>query len=105
MGLAERIIHSDTPKPFPSGESIAIHEFTAAMQLYWLGEATENQIKNLFNLDPGQASGLNQLITVFNSQSNDSQKAKWLAKLDACGIYYQNGNLSASQYKSIMGLT
>ena len=93
MGLADRIYHSDTPMPYPSGEYISIHDFSAAMQLYYAGEATENQITNLFNLDDSQASGLSVLITELDGLSTDADKVKWLLKLDAAGIYYQNGRL------------
>lgn len=106
MGLAERLIHSDTPRVYTSADDIPVHEFTAAVELYWLDEASRNNIKNLFSLDTSASNNLDTLLDELDSLavSGVDEQGKWMRKLNACAVFYQNGNLSKSQWKSIMGL-
>lgn len=105
MGLAERIVQSDTATTYPQEDgNIPIHEFTAAISLYATGNATRNQIVNIFNLDAGQAAGLDQLLAAFDALATKADKVEWLMKLEAAGIFFQDGNIDKTQYKTIMGL-
>jgi len=104
MAFADRIQTSPFPKEYPAGSLLPIHELTAAFHLYWLGTATRNQIVSLFNLDASEQVGLDALLAALDGQANETLKVKWLMKLDAAGIYYQNGNITIDQYKAIMGL-
>lgn len=105
MGLAERIVQSDTPTVYPHEDgTIPIHEFTAAMTLLAAGEVTKSQLVTLFAFDATEEAGLDTLIAAYIALPTTADKVMWLMKLEAAGIFFQDGNIDKAKYKSIMGL-
>lgn len=105
MGLADEIQHSDTPQDLTSGP-IPIHTWTAAWELYARGEATANQIKNIFGIESrGCETGMYQLQTQIDDLSTENQKLLHVMKMEAAGLFYENGSIDKTKYKEIMGLT
>lgn len=105
MGLADRLVHSDNPPPNVTTEPIGIHEWTAAFELYCYGEATRTSIINQFGLSTEEQNGLDVLKSNYDALSTALDKHIFLHKLEATGLFYQNGMIDIAKYKSIMGLT
>lgn len=101
MALADRIIHIESGSI--TGD-IPIHEWTSAFTLYAIGEATRNKVINTFSLTSADETGLDALKTTYDGLGTKADKNEFLEKLEAAGIFYQNGTIDTAQYKSIMGL-
>lgn len=105
MGLADEIQHSDTPQDV-TGKPIAIHTWTAALELYVRGEATVTQIDNVFGITArGVRTGLDQLVAQIDALGTENQKLIFVYKMEAAGLFYERGLIDKAKYKSIMGLT
>lgn len=101
MGLADRIVHRDGNTQLGD---IPIHEFTSALTLFATGDATHAQIVNIFSLQPDEESGLTTLEDALSALPDQAAKSVWIAKLEAAGIFYQNGAIDKAKYMQIMGL-
>jgi hypothetical protein len=103
MALADRIVHQDPVTSAPVGD-IPVHEFTAAFNLYVLGEATRAQVIAVFSLTAADETGLDTLKTTYDALATLSDKLEFKMKLESAGIFYQNGKIDKTKYMSIMGL-
>lgn len=103
--LVDRLQNPFTKEAVIAGgeEMIAIHKFTAALVLYATGDATANNIKNVFNMDASASAQLDTLLSVLDAIATAVEKSIWLQKLEAAGLYYEDGTIDSTQYKNIMG--
>jgi len=103
MGISEKIIHFDTVNNSYTG-NIPIHEFTAAVGLYFVGSITAEKVISEFNLDSDDINDLQNIKSAFDALSTVSEKAIFLQKIEWAGIFYQNGKITASQYANIISV-
>lgn len=106
MGLADRIVHAEIAIPYASGEAIPIHYFTASLELYQNGKATYNQIKNVFKMTDGEASGLLKITDKIDelAASGSYYQVQFIRRIDAAGMFYERGIIDKAQYIDIVGL-
>jgi len=101
MALADRIKHRVDGVSYGD---IPIHEWTAAMTLLALGEITRQDVVDTFSLTAADETGLDALIATYTALSTKADKVEWLNKLECAGIFYQNGVITETKYKNILGL-
>lgn len=103
--LIDRIENPATRETVISGgeRMISIHKFTSALVLYSQGHATKNQIISKFSLDNSAQIQLNVILTVIDNLSTDIDKVLWFQRLEAAGLFYEDGTRDSAWYKSVMG--
>lgn len=105
MGLADELQRSDPALDLTTGP-IAIHRWTAALELYARGEATAAQIDAIFGITArGVSAGFNQLIAAIDALGTENQKLLFVMKLEAAGLFYESGTIDKDKYRQIVGLT
>lgn len=97
MALIDRIVHSATG-------DIPIHEFSAAIFLWANGDITRQNIIDLWSLSVDDVTGLDALKVKIDAESTVAAKSNWIHKLESAGLFYANGVITATKYKSIMGV-
>lgn len=101
MALAGRIQHPG----MGDVESIAVHQFTALISLYFQGkpEVTLQKVIDAFNLDTQEQNQVAILKATYDVLSANQQFI-WLLNLEWAGVAYEKGTITTAEYKSIMGL-
>ena len=83
-------------------ESIASHEWSAALALYAFGIVDRAKIITEFELEVSDESQLDVLLASIDALDADG-KAKYHGRAEALGIFLEKGSLTKAQYKSLMG--
>lgn len=98
MALVDRLAHD------PGVESIANHEFSAAMYFWAKGEITRQNVVNAFNLSATDEIQLDELADYYTGLSTEDRQ-EFHSRLEAAGILLEGGHLTKSQYGNLLGLT
>lgn len=100
MALIDRIFHDD-PDP---GRYISNHAFSAAVWFWAEGELTRAQVVAAFNMTAADEVQLDELQTFYTSRTAD-EKLHFHSDLEAAGILAEQGLITKTKYKSLLGLT
>lgn len=99
MALVDRLQHVGSV-----GDTvITIHDFTAGLVLLANGSITRAQMISIFNLVGSDVSDLDALIAKYNSKADAVSKITFIWVIESAGLFYENGTINATQYKSILG--
>ena len=83
---------------------IPVHEFSAALLLWALGEITRANVITVFNLEPADEAQLDQLAAHYTGLSA-SDKQSFHSRMEAAGVALQGGYISKAKYISFLGMT
>jgi hypothetical protein len=100
MALTDRLMH---PTNLPVSGLIPVHQFTAGFMLWCNGEVTRNQFLNRFNITAsGEINGVDALKAKYDSLGTEIEKIIYIWKLEAAGLFYEDGTITDTKYKTIM---
>lgn len=74
------------------GDSIAVHQFWAAMREVHFGEVTVAQFKSFFNITGQDATELDQLIALYQAKSTDAEKLEFVDNLHSIFMLVESGS-------------
>jgi hypothetical protein len=96
MGVYERLTADDDTK-------IAVHTFGAALREVARGNATLNQVINLFNLDAAAQTELTAIRDAYLALSTDLERAQFMMQMEDAFILSEAGIYNKTQVKNALG--
>ena len=101
MTLEDRL---SNPNNTPGIDTISSHSFSAGLALWRAGEITRQNIIDFFILDVTEQTQLDEIKVKFDTLNN-FEKAAFHGTIESGLIAYEDGAITATKMKSILGIT
>ena len=101
MTLEDRIKNPNNP---PNVDIISVHVFTAGLTLWGAGEVTRQNLIDFFTFDATEQTQIDEIKTKFDGLTN-LNKAAFHGTIEAASIAYEEGAITVTKWKSILGIT
>ncbi len=102
MALLDRLFRDNADPDFK--DYISNHAFSGAMWFFAKGDITRVQVIAAFDLSATDEVQMDQLITHYQSLSAEDKRA-FHSDLESGGVLAEQGLISRTQYKALLGLT
>jgi len=102
MTLEDRLKNPNNPDGIIN--TIASHNFSAALTLWGAGEITRQNVINFFSLDATEQTQLDEIKSKYDGLNNIN-KAAFHGTVEAANIAYEIGAITSTKWKSILGIT
>jgi hypothetical protein len=100
MALIDRIFHDDVD----SNRNVSNHAFSAAVWFWAKGDLTRAQVIAAFEMTAADEVQLDELETHYQSLTAD-QKLHFHSDLEGAGVLAEQGFITKTKYKALLGLT
>lgn len=81
---------------------LAAHEFSASLHMWAIGEITEQNIINFFNLETDDEDQLEQIKAVYDAKGTALAKLEYLFRIEHTFYLIQNSGITLNKAKSIL---
>lgn len=99
MALQDRIVRKETDVGDISGIV-----YYSAFYLWAVGDVTGADVVARFGLAPDEVTQSQNIKAVYDALATDGEKARWLQKMEAAFVSYENLVIDKSQLVTILGL-
>ncbi len=101
MTLQDRL--TTVTRTTQAGDPIGHHRWTAMLQALADGEISKSFIVTRLALDAGEETQLDSIIAAYQALGTGAARASFLNKMNYGGILYESGDITAAQYKALLG--